>query len=467
MTRKAMRDVIFVLPGITGSVLRKDGEDVWNASRGTVLRALLSLGRNVRALELKDDPPDVDDLGDGVTAPSLIQDAHLIPGFWKIDGYTKVVEDIKQTFDIEPGKNFFEFPYDWRRDNRVAARKLAREGRARLAEWRARSGAEDAKLILVGHSMGGLISRYFLECLDGWRDTRVLVTFGTPYRGSLNAIGTLSNGISRKIGPISIDLSALVRTFTSVYQLLPIYPCYRGDDGKLVRVTETAIPNLDTATAARALAFHDEIRAAVEAHEQDDEYRENRYAIRPVVGTLQPTKQSARPAADGVSLVPSYEGKDYGGDGTVPRVSATPLEVEQEENAMFASERHASLQNEDAVLVQLRGVISGLDIDFGSFRDAFPAIGLALDLEDAYATDEPVRVRVRPEEEPSDPLVVEAERIDEHGEPMRRTLQRGEDGWHEAELAPLAEGLYRLTAFGTGAVEPVSDVFLVSSGVEA
>jgi hypothetical protein len=461
-----MRDVVFVLPGITGSVLRKDGKDVWNATRGSVLRALLSLGRNIRELELTDDPPDVDDLGDGVTARGLIHDAHLIPGFWKIDGYSKVVRYIKDTFDVEPGQNFFEFPYDWRRDNRVAARNLAREGRARLAEWRSHSGAQDAKLVLVAHSMGGLASRYFLECLDGWRDTRVLATLGTPYRGSLKAVGALSNGVTKKIGPIGIDLSTLVRSFTSAYQLLPVYACYDGGDGVLVRVTEAAIPNLDADKAARALAFHDEIRDAVEAHEQDDEYWENRYTIRPVVGILQPTSQSARRSADGVALLSSHDGKDHGGDGTVPRVSATPIELEHEENAMFPSERHASLQNEDAVLVQLRGILSGLDIDFGAFRDAFPAIGLGLELEDAYEAGEPVRVRVRPEEELADALVVEVVRVDGNGEPRRETLRAADDGWHEAELGAFGEGVYRLTAFGSGAIEPVSDLFMVVSGAE-
>ena len=42
-------------------------------------------------------------------------------------------------------------------------------------------------------SMGGLVSRYFLEVLEGWRDARALLTFGTPYRGSLNALDALAS----------------------------------------------------------------------------------------------------------------------------------------------------------------------------------------------------------------------------------------------------------------------------------
>ncbi len=463
MARKAMRDVIVFLPGITGSVLQKDGKDVWKIGGGAVLRALLSLGDNLDALMLREDSADVDDLGDGVTAPSVMHDVHLIPGLWKIDGYTKMVRYVTETFDVEPGRNFFEFPYDWRRDNRVAARRLATRGRTWLADWREHSGAKDAKLILVGHSMGGVISRYFLECLDGWRDTRVLVTFGTPYRGAPKAVGALANGFKKKIGPISLDLSELLRSFTSGYQLLPIYPCYDGGDGNLVRLSETAVPNVDAEKTSAAKAFHDEIRAAVEAHTDDEEYQRDRYAIRPVIGIQQPTSQSIRLDGDGVELLAAYGGDDQGGDGTVPRVSAIPIELEHEENAMFASERHGSLQNEDGVLVQLKGVLSGLDLDFAAFRGFVPTIGLGLDLEDVYEIGEPLHVRVRPEEEPDDPLVAEAVDV-ETGTATRVTLRAGDDGWHEAELGPLPEGVYRLTAFGTGPVEPVTDVFAVLSG---
>lgn len=461
MAKKAMRDVVVVLPGITGSVLQKDGKDVWNVSGGSVLRALLSLGQNVKDLALTEDPPDVDDLGDGVTAPKVMRDIHLIPGLWKIDGYSKTLKYVTETFDVRAGENFFEFPYDWRRDNRVAARKLAKNAEGWLAAWREKSGAADAKLILVGHSMGGVISRYYLECLDGWRDTRVLVTFGTPYSGSLNAVGTLVNGLKKKIGPVGIDLSELVRSLTAIYQLLPTYACYDGGDGKLVGVSEATIPHVDQERAKAAAGFHDEIRNAVAAHEQEDDYRENRYDIRPVVGILQPTFQSARAAGDGVSLLRTYDGDDQGGDGTVPRVSATPVELEHEANAMFASERHASLQNEDAVLVQLRGVMSGLDVDFPAFRDAFPSIGLGLELDDAYQTGEPVQVRVHPEEEPAEPLLVEVFDAETNQEVARETLRPAEDGWHEVRLEPLQEGAYRLRAFGSGKVEPVTDIFVV------
>ena len=127
MPKRKMGDVVVLLPGILGSVLARDKKDVWAVNGCAALRALLSLGKNIKQLELDDDPIDADDLGDGVTAPRLMPDVHLVPGLWKIDGYTKIETSLAAQYELEKGKNYFPFPYDWRRDNRVhAARRGTR-----------------------------------------------------------------------------------------------------------------------------------------------------------------------------------------------------------------------------------------------------------------------------------------------------------------------------------------------------
>jgi pimeloyl-ACP methyl ester carboxylesterase len=455
--RKAMRDVVVCIPGITGSVLRKDGRDVWNISGGAVLSALTTFGGSIRDLKLERDPPDVDDLGDGITAPEVIRDVHLIPGFWKVDGYTKMLRYIEETFDVARGRNLFEFPYDWRRDNRVAARRLARQGQAWLDAWRASSGARDAKLVLVGHSMGGLIARYFLECLGGWRQTRTLVTFGTPYRGSVNALDTLVNGKKIKF----FDLTEVARSFTSIHQLLPTYPCYDGGDAQLAYVDAADIPQLDRAKAKAALDFHREIADAVEAHLEDEAYVEGRYGLGRIVGIKQPTQQSAVRDGDRVQLRRTIRGKDPGGDSTVPRPSATPLEYEDDQGAAFSAERHASLQNDDHVLLQLTGVLTGNAINWSQFKGAVPMIDLSLDVDDVYAPAHPVVVRAQPDAESVEELVAVAVDVETGEERARQPLTRRDDGWYEAELGPLPEGVYRVTAFGPGPVEPVTDLVTV------
>ena len=196
MARHGMGNVVVLLPGILGSVLQRDGRDVWAPTPGGAIRALWTLGRSLKDLRLDGDPPDRDDIGDGVVATRLMPDVHLVPGLWGIDGYSAIAAMITGNFDVVPGRTFLQVPYDWRRDNRVAARKLAAVALPALHEQRKEN--PEAKLIILGHSMGGLVARYFLECMDGWKDTRMLITFGTPYRGSLNALNFLANGFSQE-----------------------------------------------------------------------------------------------------------------------------------------------------------------------------------------------------------------------------------------------------------------------------
>jgi hypothetical protein len=143
-------DAVIVLPGISGSVLAKDGKEIWGTSGGVIWRAISSGGDSIKSLALTAvDDPKIDDIGDGVTATGLIQDVHIIPGLWKIDGYSGLIERLRSALGLEPGKNLFEFAYDWRRDNRVSARCLQHLSHDWLKSWRSQSSNGDAKLILV------------------------------------------------------------------------------------------------------------------------------------------------------------------------------------------------------------------------------------------------------------------------------------------------------------------------------
>ena len=459
-------DVIVLLPGITGSVLQKDGKDVWAISGGAAVQALTSLGKSIKRLELDGDDPDADDLGDGVTAPRVIPDAHLIPGLWKIDGYGKVSQTIRREFDVTPGVNFFEFAYDWRRDNRVHARRLARESQVWLKSWRERSGNKDAKLVLIGHSMGGIICRQFLELHEGWKSTRLFISFGTPYRGSLNGLNFVANGMTKKLGPVTLlNLTDVLRSFTSVYQLLPIYPCIDAGGGELVRVTEVdGVPGLDPQRARAALDFHRTIQQAVEEHSDDAEYREHGPTIKPIAGVFQPTAQSARLEGGKLRTLRTYDGQDQGGDGTVPSVSATPIELSNKDLEIYVRERHASLQNADFSLDQVIGLMRRQRVD--QTRAFAPGTGISLDLDDAFLATEPIAVRAQPEAEWAT-LSVEIQDAGSGAQVAAAALQAADDGWQQADLAPLPVGTYRATVSAGGDVNPVTDIFtVVGEGVD-
>lgn len=458
MAKAKMGDVVVLLPGILGSVLQRNGEDVWALSGGAMLQGLFSLGRSVNALALGEDDPEKPDLGDGVSAPRLIPDVHLIPGFWKIDGYSKIKQVMFERFELREGSNWFELPYDWRRDNRAAAHRLAAEAPRWLAAWRERSGNPGAKLVLMGHSMGGLVARYYLECLDGWKDTRHLITFGTPYYGSVNAVEFLVNGFQKAFG--LFDLSAFLRSLTSVYQLLPVYPCIAQGAG-VVDVAAANLPQVEAAKMTSAQGFHGEIANAVKRHLDDEQYRRERYKIHPIVGIFQPTKQSAR--LDGGKLVTmeSLEGEDYSGDGTVPRRSAVPEEVLEDDVEIYAAERHASLQNVDACLVNVYGRLTQKPV--GGVRDT-PFDGFSLRLSDQYLPKEPIHATAQTAGAAA-AIVVTVEDVGTHRIVRRRTVKRRRDDSFAIELAPIPAGVYRLRVAADDpglAMRDVHDLFVVA-----
>jgi len=462
MPRQPMPDVVVVLPGILGSVLKRGRKTVWGFAPGVLGGALLRGGASFRdALWLDHDDLERDDLDDGIRAHALMPDIHLIPGFWKIDGYSTLVDAIQATFDVTPGKNFFTFPYDWRRDNRVAARRLARQSHGWLRSWR-RSGNADAKLILIGHSMGGLVARYFLEVLEGWRDARALITFGTPYRGSLNAVETLANGVRK--GPLALDdLTVLCRRFTSMYQLLPTYRSFDAGDGLLVRVGEVqGIPNVDAAKAKDALeAFHREIQRAVAANSLEPAYEQLGNWVRPIVGIGQETNQSARKHGAGVQMFKHHDGTDHSGDGTVPRVSAVPIEYGDRHTEMFAGTKHGSLQNADAVIRHVAGVIQSLYLDLGDFLAPSPVLEqVALELPDVTWADEPVVVRARVDVDA--PLTATLLDGATGSQVAQIALDEAGDGWRAGAFDPPPPGGYTVRVSGGAGVEPVMDALAVA-----
>ena len=134
-------DVVVLLPGISGSALAKDGQrDLGPLNWSVVGCGEHSSASRYASSSLSDDDPSVDDLGDGITATRLIPDLHIIPGLWKIDGYSATKASLLQRAGLEENRNYFDFPYDWRRDNRVSAGASREAARRWLKAWRTSSG---------------------------------------------------------------------------------------------------------------------------------------------------------------------------------------------------------------------------------------------------------------------------------------------------------------------------------------
>ena len=473
-----MRDLIVLVPGITGSVLKKDDKDVWAISGASLSGFLKSAGHALQALRLPIDYDPRKPPNDGVRATGVFPDFHGVFGLGKIDGYTGLDSMIRETFDLIAGTddpdvpaNYFKFPYDWRLSNRLTGEYLKEFVTQRLHTWRKHT-SPDAKAILLAHSMGGLVARHYLECLEGWKDCRALVTFGTPFRGSVAAVDYLANGYKQ----LFVDLTAVMRSMPSVYELLPIYPVLKIE-GKYARVHEAdGLPHIDRARAAAGRRFHDDIESAVNRHRNDVTYLRDRYVIIPMVGTRQPTLQSA--VFDGHAITVS--GDIYpdvvdhalrGGDGTVPRVSATPIELSKEHRETFFVERHGSLQNNPNVLDDLADRLrqlqsEGLENIRGTWESrslrARPTISLHVD--DAYVRgEEPVRVDAALDgADAATVLRARIQRIDAQA-PIEVVSMVEAAGVWSAYGDHLPEGTYRITVesdlLGDVGPTPVTDVF--------
>ncbi len=406
--KTTMPDLIFVVPGIMGSVLQKDNKDLWNMSRKKELVKSLTpeFGWSFNSLMMEGDDYSLDDLGDGVRATSLMNLPSIIAGLTKTGTYKAIREKLTQTFHLRVGNidtandepaNYFEFPYDWRRDPRYAARKLEEAINHKLLLWRKHSGKQDAKVILLAHSMGGLVCRYYLEVRNGWQNCCLLITFGTPFSGSVKALDFLCNG--HKIG--RQDVTNLVRSFPSIYHLLPRYPVINVNND-YYRVAE--LPNLPNVCQKRtqdALEFHNEIQKAVGEHQNDINYLKDRYEILPVVGVGQQTFQSAVLSGeifvcDKTTLPPGINESLDDGDETVPRVSAVPNEF-RNEFIMHIGERHACLQENEVVLSYLcESLRSRQDNSICGKKE--PVIhrnnfSLSIELNDYYRRQEPVVIK--------------------------------------------------------------------------
>ncbi|MFD9210510.1 hypothetical protein ACFVZM_30025 [Streptomyces sioyaensis] len=465
MSKTPFGDLLILLPGITGSVLKKDGADIWAPTPGAAFNALRTLGNSVTSLALKDDDWHAPDLGDGIVADRLVPDLHTLPGLWKIDGYTTISEFLLGQFDLTEGRNYFPFPYDWRRDNRAAARRLAEESRTWLNAWRQGPGGDDAQLVLVGHSMGGLVARYFVEVLGGWENTRAVVTFGTPFYGSLNAVDFLVNGFRKHFGPFVQDLTTLLRSLTALHQLVPVYRCIYGSDDQAVTPANAGLPGWETAWDDHVTVFQKEMEDAATQNRASAEWQKNPVTYHPIVGTDQPTRQSCRLAGQKLEALMDRGGQDETGDGTVPSISAYLSGTKDART--FAPQLHAQLQSQDSMLHHLKGLLETLHAPSAADLRGVVTTWFSYRGDDLYRPDEPVTVELAMNSRASASQLaqVEAKVTVHHRENHTDVLNRTATVTRQPQslsLGMLPTGTYDIQITSDAATAPVSDVFLVA-----
>jgi pimeloyl-ACP methyl ester carboxylesterase len=401
----------------------------------------------------------------------------LLPGFFGVDDYDALVGVLEAA--VGP-RQVLTFPYDWRLSNRHAAATLETVVGNALKTWMKESGAKDAKVWLVTHSMGGLVARYFCEELGGADKTRAIVTIGTPHRGSVNALDVLANG--KRFGPL--DLTTFVRNLASIYELLPLFPVLRtgtGPDMKLLRIAETlgldpitgeevktaagqpaaidpgsVIRGLDRAKVQRAMEFHAAIRVPAEARAAGG--TPSPYAQRVILNRRQHTHHSAALAAKELILFPTYPiwngaawvEVDQRGDGTVPARSSVPIEWTDTAEAIPNAQMHASMQSTGEAHDSLVNWL--MPADTREFK------GAAVDDDRVIVLDCPAVIVLGQELEVSvsvgTPTYATVEVLDMSTKKVRSEPASVDDTPQTIEFAGLSAGVHRVTVRSHNVAHP-------------
>jgi pimeloyl-ACP methyl ester carboxylesterase len=388
-------------------------------------------------------------------------DIHVLPGIWTAHvGYRLLVSWLRSTLNLidvtadGPPGNLLPVPYDWRLSNRHNGRLLgARVGPA-LDRWRSQGGRyADAQVVLVCHSMGGLVARWWIQREGGAEITRKLVTLGTPHRGALTALDQLVNGVRKGPWPFRIDLTGFARSMPSLHQLLPAYSCIESGDS-LVTTTEADLPDVSATMVDDAFAFHAQLDDGANPCWPD------RFDLHPLHGQKQTTATTARLVNGRIVPVPTIDGNDEGGDATVPTLSATPRALRPSDPSIHhVTERHGSLQSNQSVFDHLEGVLLARDVIHRGPTD----VDVDLRVEEVLDAGQDLVVdAVVPG---GDVVPLEALLVDERNRTVgvERLMPAG--GVMRTVFSPPAEGTYevRLRGFGSAraAVTPVTAAVLV------
>lgn len=189
-TRATKSKAIVIIPGIAGSkLMNTENQTVWfylSKDRVKQLRCT-ETGSSINVIT-----PETGDTGGVIDTYQ--------------DLYSKLKSAYKNTYDV------FLFSYDWRMSCASAASSLA----TKLQPY--------SEVILIGHSMGGLVASKYLAASSANRaKVDKFISLGTPYTGSAKAVYAMETGkfVDLDIDTILDIVKSLVCNFTSVYELLP------------------------------------------------------------------------------------------------------------------------------------------------------------------------------------------------------------------------------------------------------
>ena len=173
-------------------------------------------------------------------------------------------------------RHYYRFIYDWRQDNSASAARL----NALVDQIRVDHDDPLLQVDIVAHSMGGLVTRYWLrygdvDVLDsndfplnnmGAGKARKVILVGTPNLGSNSALQQILVGADFGVNEIAPEV---LLSFPSAYQLLPhpIVDSVLGTDGEPL---QRDIYDVDIWRALQWGPFNPQLRVSLTAQGWSD-----------------------------------------------------------------------------------------------------------------------------------------------------------------------------------------------------
>jgi pimeloyl-ACP methyl ester carboxylesterase len=154
----------------------------------------------------------------------------IVPNLITLEQYGRLGDYLVEELGYERGKNYLEFAYDWRQDLRRSAQKLAEA----IEAWPVRG-----PITIIAHSLGTLVSRYYVERFNGRDKVNRLILLGGPHQGTPKIVASLKAGPDiLPFGIMGDRLTRVIESFPSCYQILPLYDCVTDQHGQAIRLLE-------------------------------------------------------------------------------------------------------------------------------------------------------------------------------------------------------------------------------------
>ena len=210
LEKQFSRSTVIFVPGMMGSELWLGSQRVWPDTKTMLSNPEIYAYPSTAPIEPR----------------GIVDQVIIIPNLIKQDQYRRMGEYMEQELHYRQGEDYFEFAYDWRQDVRLTARQLGA-----FVE----SLPSTQPIVIIAHSLGTMVSRYYIECLGGKKRIERAILMGGPHQGAVK--GLTSMLIAPQVLPFGImgeRMRKILLTFPTSFQILPIYSVGTDQGGEKI-----------------------------------------------------------------------------------------------------------------------------------------------------------------------------------------------------------------------------------------